>query len=60
MVWISLSYVGNSWPILEGSAEVGGIPAVFLLKTLIPLTGVLLIFQGIAGIASILLAKYQA
>ena len=41
------------------SAEVGGIPAVFLLKTLIPLTGVLLIFQGIAGIASILLAKYQ-
>ena len=59
MVWVSLPYVGNSWRILEGSAEVGGIPAVFLLKTLIPLTGVLLIFQGIAGIASILLAKYQ-
>lgn len=59
MVWVSLPYVGNSWQILEGSAEVGGIPAVFLLKTLIPLTGVLLIFQGIAGIASILLAKYQ-
>lgn len=60
MVWISLPYVGNSWQILEGSAEVGGIPGVFLLKTLIPLTGVLLIFQGIAGIASILLAKYHA
>jgi TRAP-type mannitol/chloroaromatic compound transport system permease small subunit len=59
MVWVSLPYVGNSWRILEGSAEVGGIPAVFLLKTLIPLTGVLLIFQGVAGIASILLAKYQ-
>lgn len=60
MVWVSLPYVGNSWRILEGSAEVGGIPAVFLLKTLIPLTGVLLIFQGVAGVASILLAKYQA
>ena len=59
MVWVSLPYGGNSWRILEGSAEVGGIPAVFLLKTLIPLTGVLLIFQGIACIASILLAKYQ-
>ena len=59
MVWVSLPYVGNSWRILEGSAEVGGIPAVFLLKTLIPLTGVLLILQGIAGIASFLLAKYQ-
>ena len=60
MVWVSLPYAGNSWQILEGSSEVGGIPAVFLLKTLIPLTGVLLIFQGIAGIASILLAKYHA
>lgn len=60
MVWVSLPYAGNSWQILEGSSEVGGIPAVFLLKTLIPLTGVLLIFQGIAGSASILLAKYQA
>ena len=60
MVWVSLPYAANSWQILEGSSEVGGIPAVFLLKTLIPLTGALLIFQGIAGIASILLTKYQA
>ena len=48
-----------SWHILEGSSEVGGIPGVFLLKTLIPLTGVLLFCQGIAGVAAFLLAKLQ-
>ena len=48
---IERSYVGRSWTIRESSAEVGGIPAVFLLKTLIPATGVLLILQGIAETA---------
>jgi TRAP-type mannitol/chloroaromatic compound transport system permease small subunit len=46
----SRSYVAGSWRILEGSSEVGGIPAVFLLKTLIPLTAVLLLLQGLAEI----------
>ncbi|MBL6708010.1 MAG: TRAP transporter small permease subunit [Pseudomonadales bacterium] len=59
MIWVSLPYVSNSWQILEGSSEVGGIPGVFLLKTLIPLTGALLFCQGIAGIAAILLAKLR-
>ena len=59
MIWVSLPYVIDSWQILEGSSEVGGIPGVFLLKTLIPLTGVLLFCQGIAGIAAFLLAKLQ-
>ena len=59
MIWVSLSYVSNSWQILEGSSEVGGIPGVFLLKTLIPLTGALLFCQGIADIAAILLAKLR-
>ena len=59
MIWVSLSYVSNSWQILEGSSEVGGIPGVFLLKTLIPLTGALLFCQGIAGVAAILLAKLR-
>ena len=59
MIWVSLPYVSNSWHILEGSSEVGGIPGVFLLKTLIPLTGVLLFCQGIAGVAAFLLAKLQ-
>ena len=59
MIWVSLPYVINSWQILEDSSEVGGIPAVFLLKTLIPLTGVLLFCQGLAGIANILLTKLR-
>ena len=59
MIWVSLPYVSNSWQILEGSSEVGGIPRVFLLKTLIPLTGALLFCQGIAGVAAILLAKLR-
>ena len=59
MIWVSLPYVSNSWQILEASSEVGGIPGVFLLKTLIPLTGALLFCQGLAGVASILLAKLR-
>ena len=59
MIWVSLPYVSSSWQILEGSSEVGGIPGVFLLKTLMPLTGLLLLTQGIAGIASILLGKLR-
>ena len=50
LFWLSLPYVGASWRILEGSPEVGGIPAVFVLKTLIPLTSALLFLQGLAGI----------
>ena len=46
----SLPYVQASWRVLEGSSEVGGIPAVFILKTLIPVTAALLFLQGIAEI----------
>jgi TRAP-type mannitol/chloroaromatic compound transport system permease small subunit len=44
----SLPYVAASWRVLEGSGEVGGIPLVFLLKTLIPLTALLLAMQAVA------------
>jgi TRAP-type mannitol/chloroaromatic compound transport system permease small subunit len=44
----SLDYVGQSWAIGETSAEPGGIPALYLLKTMIPAMAVLLILQGIA------------
>lgn len=47
----SLPYVAASWRVLEGSSEVGGIPAVFLLKTLIPLTAILLGLQAVAETA---------
>nr|WP_298249492.1 TRAP transporter small permease subunit [uncultured Halomonas sp.] len=43
----SLGYAGSSWAILERSPD-GGIPGVFLLKSLIPVMATLLILQGIA------------
>lgn len=46
----SWDYVASAWRVMEGSAEVGGLPAVFLLKTLIPAMAVLLLVQGIAEI----------
>jgi TRAP-type mannitol/chloroaromatic compound transport system permease small subunit len=47
----SLPYVAASWRVWEGSVEVGGVPAVFLLKTLIPVMAALLFLQGISEIA---------
>ena len=44
----SWSYVTESWAILETSPEPGGIPAVFLLKSLLPLMAVNLFLQGLA------------
>ena len=41
------SYVGRSWSVFEGSAEVGGLPGIFLLKSLIPISGGLLAMQAI-------------
>ncbi|MEP0232071.1 TRAP transporter small permease subunit [Roseibium sp.] len=46
--WYSLPYVIASWAVMEGSAQPAGIPAVFVLKTLLPVFSLLLAFQGIA------------
>jgi TRAP-type mannitol/chloroaromatic compound transport system permease small subunit len=40
--------VRNSWKILEGPISVGGIEAVFMLKTLIPLFCLLVALQSVA------------
>lgn len=40
--------VANSWKILEGPISVGGIPASFLLKSLIPAFCALLIVQSVS------------
>ena len=48
LLWLSLPYVARSWAILERSRETSGIPAVFLLKTLIPAFALLLALQGVA------------
>ena len=48
LAWFALPYVARSWTILETSPEASGIPAVFLLKTLIPAFAVLMALQGVA------------
>ncbi|MDB4836867.1 TRAP transporter small permease subunit [Marinomonas sp.] len=49
--YLSMDYVSASWRVLETSPEPGGLPFVYLLKTLIPLMMVTLIIQGLADIA---------
>jgi len=46
--WISWVYVIESWRVLESSSETGGLPGVYLLKSVILVMAVLLILQGIA------------
>ena len=52
--------VRNAWAILEGPISVGGIPASFLLKTLVPLFAVLLIIQSIACVLKLLAGGERA
>jgi len=39
-------YVASSWRVAERSREAGGLPALYLLKAVIPLMAVLLALQG--------------
>ena len=48
MLWISLDYVAASWQMREASREPGGLPALYLLKGLIPLSAGLLFLQGVS------------
>ena len=58
LAWWSWPSVRNSWSILEGPISVGGIPASFLLKSLIPAFCILLIIQSVSCILkSILLLR---
>jgi len=50
LIWYSWPSVRGSWAILEGPISVGGIPASFLLKSLIPAYCVLLLVQGLAAV----------
>lgn len=45
---LSWDYVIKSWQILEGSASPGGLPLVFVLKSLLLVAPLLLVLQGIA------------
>lgn len=57
LLYWSWPSVRNSWKILEGPISVGGIEAVFLLKTLIPAFCILVILQSLSLLARLLLGK---
>ncbi len=48
--YMSIDYVAASWRVLETSQEPGGLPFIYLLKTLIPIMMGMLIIQGVADI----------
>ncbi len=60
ILYVSWEYVAVSWSMREGSQEAGGLDAVFLLKTVIPLMATLLLLQGLSMVLhSILLLAGQ-
>lgn len=62
ILWTSFDYVSFSWSIKESSPEPGGLPAVYLLKTLIPLMAGMLALQGLGEMVRnllIILGKEQ-
>lgn len=48
--WISQDFVRSAWRIREVSADSGGLPWVYLLKSLIPLLAVTLLLQAVAEV----------
>lgn len=48
IIWISYPYVESAWKINESSPEAGGLPGVFLLKSLILVMAGLLVLQAIS------------
>lgn len=51
LLFLAWDYVGRAWAIRERSMESGGLPYIYLLKTLILVLAVQLILQGLAEIA---------
>ena len=49
--WVSWLYIADSWSVFEGSREAGGLPGVFLLKSLILVMAFLLSLQAFSQIA---------
>ncbi|WP_240612815.1 TRAP transporter small permease subunit [Alteromonas flava] len=47
---MSWDYVVNSWQLMESSKEAGGLPLVFILKSLIPVFCLTLLLQGCADV----------
>ena len=57
--WSSLPYARFSWSVLEASSAPGGLPGVFLLKTLIPVMAALLFLQGLSELLRIFTGQIE-
>tara|TARA_B100000212_G_scaffold155785_1_gene117094 strand:+ start:62 stop:559 length:498 start_codon:yes stop_codon:yes gene_type:complete len=57
LAWWSWPSVRNSWKIFEGPISVGGIEAVFLLKSLIPIFCLLVALQSVANLIRLLAGR---
>ncbi len=55
ILYYGYPYVAESWKVFEGSKEAGGLPGVFLLKSMLLLATVLLGLQGLSQAARSLL-----
>lgn len=55
IIWVSWPYIADSWRVTESSREAGGLPGVYLLKSLILMMAGLLILQAVAMIMQALL-----
>ena len=59
IIWESWDYVSVSWRIKESSAELSGLPYVYLLKATSILLALLLIIQGISEILKAIVSIWQ-
>lgn len=50
IIWVSYEYVTDSWSVMEGSREAGGLPGVYLLKSFILIMAALLLLQAVVQI----------
>ncbi|MCC0007821.1 MAG: TRAP transporter small permease subunit [Hyphomicrobiaceae bacterium] len=55
LFWLSLSYVGQSYTLGEGSPDPGGLPDRYLLKAMMPVGFALLAAQGLVDLAKAVL-----
>jgi TRAP-type mannitol/chloroaromatic compound transport system permease small subunit len=56
VIWSSWGFVRLSWSVFEPSAQAGGLPGLFLVKSVIPLAAALLALQALANAARALLS----
>lgn len=50
LLWLGTDYILTSWALLEGSREPGGLPFVYLLKSLLWVMPALMMLQGLADV----------